>query len=141
MDQIVADVLKEDEAELDYLAEAIYAYSEKEITGEDIPVSEEAKRLICKWEAADELQVWMRERGFDPGEQGYSLYDYDEKYVGSLNIGWPYGIYGESGFTKPVAVQFYDKNPELVEKAKGCGYEVFESIEEFKAFIEKYCIK
>ena len=137
----VDEVIKEMEPEINLIADAAYYEGYKEATGEELPVSEEVKLYISRSNAIRELQEWMTERGFDSGECNCSLFNDDGEYVGTVNIGWPYGIYGERGYTKPVAVQFYDTTPELLQTAKECAYEVFESIEEFKEFIEKYCIR
>lgn len=81
----------------------------------------------------------MRKLGFDAGETDCALEDEDGWAVESVDIGWPHGIASNKGYFKPLAVQFYHTTPELLELAKANGFEVFESIEEFKAFIEKNC--
>lgn len=88
-------------------------------------------------EAISELQDWMVEHGFDAGEYGCPLEDEEGWAVDSVDLGWPHGLYGTKGYTKPVAVQFYHTTPELLELARKNGFEVFESVEEFKEFIGK----
>ena len=90
---------------------------------------------------AEELSDWMRENGFDGGELWCGLQDELGWCVDSVDIGWPNGIYGVMGFTRRVCVQYYHTTPELIELAKKNGYEVFTSIEEFKEFITRNCLR
>lgn len=90
--------------------------------------------------AVDEFQEWMRARGLDIGDRSHSIFDDDGHYIETVDIGWPYGLYGSKGYTKAVALKFFRVKPEKIEALKRTRYEVFESIEELKAFIEKYCI-
>ena len=90
--------------------------------------------------ALDEFQSWMKGHGLDAGVQNYALIDKDCWAVDTVDIGWEHGLYGTKGYTKPVALQFYHSTPELIELAKANGFEVFESIEELKAFVEKHCL-
>lgn len=94
----------------------------------------------ARYRAIDELRAWMEDRGFDPGQEDCNLLDDDGWCIEALDIGWPNGIYGMKGCTKPVAVQFFHTTPELLEMAREQGFEVFESIEAFKDFIEKNCM-
>ncbi len=58
--------------------------------------------------------------------------------VGSLDLAWPFGVYGlQKGFTKPIAVNITKTTPELVKKAEDFGFTCFTDIDEFKVFIEK----
>jgi hypothetical protein len=90
-------------------------------------------------EKIEELREWMAEQGFDYGEGECGLSDESGFVVEVVDAGWPYGIYGQMGFTKPVCVQFYHTTDALVELAKKNNYEVFTSIEEFKEFIIRNC--
>lgn len=88
--------------------------------------------------AIDELNAWLRKEGFEYGEHNYGLTDVGGSTVGSLDLAWPFGVYGlQRGFTKPVAVNITKTTPELVKKAEDFGFTCFTDIDEFKAFIEK----
>lgn len=94
-----------------------------------------------RYEKIEELGKWMAARGFDYGAGECGLTDDSGYVVEVVDAGWPYGIYGQMGFTKPVCVQFYHTTDEVIELARKNNYEVFTSIEEFKDFITKNCIR
>ena len=98
---------------------------------------EEAER----YEKIEKLCEWMAARGFDYGAGECGLTDDSGYVVEVVDAGWPYGIYGQMGFTKPVCVQFYHTTDEVIELARKNNYEVFTSIEEFKDFITKNCLR
>jgi hypothetical protein len=127
------DALAEAAAETDaeWLDKILEAHAER-LDG--TPEEEDAK-----YDALAELQNWMTKLGFSAGETDCALEDDEGWAIETVDIGWPYGIASDKGYFKPLAVQFYHTTPELLELAKKNGFEVFESIEEFKAFIEKNC--
>ena len=123
---------KELNKKLDKIVEDATAKSLKILDRLNGTFEEENARL----DAIDELQEWMTERGFDAGVMNCNLVDEDDWCIEVLDIGWQYGICSSKGYFKPIAVQFYHTTPELLELAKEQGFEVFTSIEEFKAFVE-----
>lgn len=120
-------------SESDYIA-AMEEKSNARTAGTEAEEEEKVRK-------AEELSDWMRENGFDGGELWCGLQDELGWYVDSVDIGWPDGIYGVMGFTRRVCVQYYHTTPELIELAKKNGYEVFTSIEEFKDFITRNCLR
>ena len=111
----------------------------------DKEIDEMVDDLFDNWDeyetldkAIDGLNLWMMEKGFEYGERNFGLKDVNGCTVASLDLAWPFGVYGiQRGFTKPVAVNIIKTVPELVKKAEDFGFTCFISIEEFKAFIEK----
>lgn len=93
------------------------------------------EEVDSRYETVMELQTWMVERGFERGEEDCNLLDEEGWCIEALDLGWPNGI--GRGLNEPVAVQFYHTTPELLALAKEREYRVFESVEEFKEFIEK----
>lgn len=91
---------------------------------------------IERQNAVDALNAWMLERGFAAGEFGCPLLDEEGWAVECVDVGWPNGINVSNGYTKPVAVQFFHTTPKVLMMAKNQGFEVFESIDEFKKYIE-----
>lgn len=88
-------------------------------------------------DAIDGLNSWMRERGFREGELNCNL-EKDGWCVEVLDLGWPYGI--SDKYDQRIAVQFYHTTPELLALAKEHGFVVYESIADFKEFVEKNCM-
>ena len=103
---------------------------DKRISGAD-PKAEDAKYI-----ALAELQTWMKGKGYDAGEIDCPLKDEEGWVVETIDIGWPNGICDRKGYFKPFAVQFFQTTPELLSQARRRGFEVFESIEAFKNFID-----
>ena len=122
LDAVFTGFTPEEEAEIDAIADAAY---------------NEALRA----DEIDEIIVglidWMRKNGFDVGQRYFDLNDDNDKYVGSFDIAWPFGVHGlQGGVTKPLALRI-DADDELVNAAKELGFTCFTSIEELKAFIEQ----
>ena len=88
--------------------------------------------------AIDDLNSWMGKKGFEYGKHNYGLSDVSGAIVGTLDLAWPFGVFGLTrGFSKPVAVNLTNTTPEMVKKAEDFGFTCFTDIEEFKAYIAK----
>ena len=112
----------EDEAEIEEDAAAAYA---------------ELERSVDLKDDMNELNKWMRKKGFEYGQTFYCWFDENNKKDGTFDIAWPNGVYGlQRGFTKPVALRI-DAADEEVKAAEDFGFTLLTSIDEFKAFIEK----
>lgn len=87
--------------------------------------------------AIDDLNEWMREKGFEYGDYSYKITDADDRQICWFNLAWPFGVYGlQRGFTKPVALRI-DASQDMLRKAEEHGFTCFPNIDEFKAYIEK----
>ena len=126
---------KEDERIIDEVVNEAMGYTDRILDRLNGTAEEEEVRLC----AIDELQDWLVERGLNPGELNCNLENEEGWCIEALDLGWPEGITSTGAASNPVAVQFYHTTPELLALAKERGFMVFESIEEFKAFVEKNC--
>ncbi len=118
------------------------AEEDEELQEEVSALADEIYDNLEKYEAQDkairELADWVSLRGFERGTRDHTLTDANDKCLGSLDIAWPFGLYGiTGGFTKPLAVNLMHTTPELLKNAEELGYICFTDIEEFKAFVEK----
>ena len=123
VEAISADLFDpEDEAEIEEVAAEAYAEGERSYELRD---------------DMNELNKWMKKKGFENGQTFYCWFDENNHTDGTFDIAWPNGVYGlQRGFTKPVALRI-DATDEEVKAAEDFGFTLLTSIDEFKAFIEK----
>ncbi|WP_034450214.1 hypothetical protein [Butyrivibrio sp. AE2032] len=100
--------------------------------------SEEFKRSEAFEDAMDGLKDWMRHNGMEEGQRHYCVEDNKGRYVCSLDISWPFGVFGlQKGFTKPLCILAWNPDEESIKKAEEFGFTCFTDIEEFKDYIRK----
>ena len=131
------------DAEIEALAASLTdkyeEYLDEKLAAMDDRLGYDSEEETARQDTVDRLNEWMRQNGFAEGEFAYPLEDDEGWAIEVVDIAWPHGIYGRIGYTKPVAVQFFHTTPELLALIKKNGFEIFESVEEFKDFLDKNC--